>query len=84
MNEEFLVSASQSARVDYVPMPFVHNRPSLLTDRSSHELFGLDPWGRLRGRLSVRREDAQVDRGRGRKSRNKVIRSEPSDGSLPI
>jgi hypothetical protein len=82
MNEEFLVSASHQLAL-ITSLPFVHTARryyrSLQSMSSSDWTLGLV----FAGRLSVRREDAQVDRGRGRKSRNKVSVGEPSDGSLP-
>ena len=70
-----------SARVDYVPALCTH-RPSLLPIVPVNERLGLVPWPASRPALACR-EDVQIIRNRGSKSRNKVSVGEPADGSLP-
>ena len=81
MNEEFPVGASHQL-ASITSLPFVHTARRYYR---SLQLMSSSDW--TRGPASRRavggREDAQIDRGRGRKSRNKVSVGEPADGSLP-
>ena len=80
MNEEFPVGASHQL-ASITSLPFVHTARRYY--RSLQLMSSLD-WTRRPAsrRANGGREDAQIDRGRGRKSRNKVSVGEPADGSL--
>ena len=81
MNEEFPVGASHQL-ASITSLPFVHTARRYYR---SLQLMSSSDWTRgPASRWAVGgREDAQIDRGRGRKSRNKVSVGEPADGSLP-
>ena len=83
VNEEFLVNASPSARIDCVPALCTH-RPSLLPIECLSECSGPDCCARVSGysRVACWEVGANLVAFRGSKSRNKVSVGEPAEGSL--